>query len=145
MSANKTVSYLKAASAVLIGFGLSGLLAASTLAPSYSAFMADLAFFPFDGSPSNNTPEMRLLWAIAGGLMAGWGVMIWQITSQLYPRDPALAKRLILSSVVVWFVIDGAGSVLAGAPFNVVMNTGFLAIFVLPLMGAQQSAAADAV
>lgn len=95
----------------------------------------DLAILPIDGADRLDTPTARLLTAISGGLLTGLGVMIWQVVRDVYARDPKTGGRIILRGVLAWFVIDSAGSVLAGAAFNVVMNSGFLALFLVPLLG----------
>ena len=43
-------------------------------------------------------------------------------------------RCIILTGVIVWFVIDSAGSIVAGAPFNAVMNVGFLLMFEIPIL-----------
>ena len=96
-------------------------------------FLADLIFFPLDGLQSVAAEETRLISAIGGGVMVGWGVMLWMVSTQLYPKEPVLAGKIIMTSIVVWFVIDSAGSVLAGAPLNALGNVSFLLIFCLPL------------
>ena len=78
--------------------------------------------------------EGRLVTAILGGITAGWGVMIWMVTTRVYAKDAALGGPLIVVPTLCWFVIDSAGSVLSGAPFNVVLNLSFLAILVLPVV-----------
>ncbi|NDW47558.1 excinuclease ABC subunit A [Ruegeria sp. PrR005] len=95
----------------------------------------DLAILPIDGADRLDTPTARLLTAISGGLLTGLGVMIWQVVRDVYARDPETGGRIILRGVLAWFVIDSAGSVLAGAAFNVLMNSGFLALFLVPLFG----------
>ncbi|MEP3279946.1 MAG: hypothetical protein ABJN26_26070 [Stappiaceae bacterium] len=144
MSSKTTIIWLKVASAILIAFGLSGLFGAAAPSSAYPAFMADLAFYPLDGAPRNNSPEIGLLWAIAGGLMTGWGLMFWQITTHLYPRDPALARQLILSGILAWFVVDSTGSVLTGAPMNALFNVGFLLLFVVPVLWTEHRKVNDA-
>lgn len=139
MSQKTTILWLKIASGVLVAFGLSGILGAMEATSAYPNFMADLAFFPIDGAPASNAPETRLLWAIAGGLMTGWGLMMWQITVHLYPRDSALARQLILTGIVAWFMVDSTGSVLAGAPMNAVFNVGFLLLFIVPVLRSRQA------
>ncbi len=138
MTQKTTILWLKIASGVLIAFGLSGLLGAMEATSAYSNFMADLAFFPLDGAPESNAPETRLLWAIVGGLMTGWGLMLWQVATRLYPAEPALARQLILTGIVAWFVIDSTGSVLAGAPMNAVFNIGFLLLFAVPIFRSRR-------
>jgi hypothetical protein len=55
------------------------------------------------------------------------------VSRRLYPKDPELGRSLIIASIGTWFVIDSAGSVLAGAPLNALFNVSFLLIFVLPV------------
>ena len=135
-------TWLKLASAIVIAFGLLGLLGTHPATSAANSFLADLAFWPLDGGPNSAAPELRLFWAVLAGLLCGWGLLLWQITTRLYPRDPELARSLILTSICVWFVIDSLGSVVAGAPINAVMNLGFLLLFVLPLLSVRQRVAA---
>ena len=134
MHQQTTVTWLKAASAIVIAFGLIGVLGAYPATSGFARIMADLAFWPVDGTPAAVSADGRLLWAISSGVLAGWGAMIWMIAGQLYPREPTLARSMILTGVFTWFVIDSIGSVLAGAPMNVLFNVGFLALFTIPLM-----------
>lgn len=133
MSPRRTETWLKAASGIVIGFGLLGLLGTLPATSAPTQFLTDLAFWPLDGAPNSAAPETRLFWGILAGLLCGWGLLLWQITTRLLPRDPELARTLILTSIGTWFVIDSAGSLAAGAPVNALMNVGFLLLFVLPL------------
>ena len=126
-------NWLKAGAAVLVGFGLLGPIGALPATSEITRFFADLAFFPLDGTPEQLDPAARFFWAITGGVIAGWGVMIWMVATRLLPHDPALARSMILTAAVTWFVIDGLGSVLSGAPMNALYNVGFLVLFVVPL------------
>lgn len=135
MNLDSRIRWLKAGSLITIGFGL--LIAAAAIpALNYPVeILTDLIFFPADGTPTIGAPGERLLSAITGGIMAGWGAMMYLVATELLPKDPALGRRLILISIVTWFIIDSSMSVAAGAPLNVIGNLGFLAIFVLPLKG----------
>lgn len=133
MSVQRTINWLKAASAIVIGFGILTALGALPAASAPIQLLADLAFWPVDGTPASSAPEIRLLCAVAGGIMTGWGVLLWQLASRLYAREPELARGLILASIGTWFVIDSLGSIMAGAPVNAVFNIGFLALFAVPL------------
>lgn len=133
MQHQTSVTWLKAAAAVLVGFGLISLPGAHPATSGLAHTMMDLAFWPLDASPAGDPPQARLPWAIGSGIIAGWGVMIWMVTTRVYAKDPALGRPIILTAVIIWFVIDSIGSVLAGAPMNVLYNTGFLVLFVVPL------------
>ncbi|MDJ0908089.1 MAG: hypothetical protein QNI99_02780 [Woeseiaceae bacterium] len=144
MKQETTVLWLKAGSALTVFFGVLIALASIPAANAPVEILADLIFFPVDGAQNVGAPETRLMNAIGGGVMTGWGIMIWMLATRLYPREPALAKQLIVTSVVAWFVVDSAGSLMSGAPLNALFNVSFLLIFCVPLWlaGRQQEAVA---
>jgi len=133
MTQETTLRWLKFGSALTIFFGALVAAAAVPVLSGPVQFLADLIFFPLDGLQSVAAKETRLINAIGGGVMVGWGVMLWMISTQLYPKEPALAGKIIMTSIIVWFIVDSTGSVLAGAPLNALGNTSFLLIFCLPL------------
>jgi hypothetical protein len=141
MPLTATAKLLQAGAILLIVFGLATALAAHPVTAGITRFLADLIIWPVDGRETLASPDARLLAAIGGGLMAGWGLMIWLVAGRLYPRDPELARTLILASVAAWFVIDSLGSVAAGAPLNAVLNVVFLLVFWLPLRRRRELAA----
>jgi hypothetical protein len=128
-----TLRWLKFGSALTVMFGILVAAAATPIGAAPAQFLADLIFFPVDGVQDLAAPETRLISAIGGGVMAGWGVLLWMLSTHLFPKDQALAAKLIIASIVTWFVIDSAGSMLAGAPLNAVFNVSFLLVFCLPL------------
>jgi hypothetical protein len=133
METASTLRWLKLASAIVIGFGILTALAALPWAAGPTVLLTDLILFPLDGGQSLSAAETRILVAILGGVLAGWGVLFWLVATQVYAQHPALGRRLILTSIGIWFCIDCTASVLADAPFNVLLNVPFLAMFVLPL------------
>ncbi len=141
MTHARTVAALRFASLAVTGVGL--LTVASLLTPSARllANFLDLAFFDFRGGPRLPGEETRLLAGIMGGLMVGWGVSNRLIATHVYARDPALGGRIIMQAMLVWFAADGAGSALAGAWFNIVLNVPFLALFAVPILHARRAAA----
>lgn len=141
METNATVFWLKVASAMVIGFGLAVALAALPAAAEPMRLFTDLVFWPFDGGQSLAAPEARIYCAVGGGVMVGWGVMMWRISTSLYPRDPELARSLILASAFSWFAVDSLASVAAGAPLNAVLNVPFLLIIIAPVWRMTRSVA----
>lgn len=134
MTPQTTVTILKAGSAIVIGFGILITLAAFPPTAEPTRLLTDIIFWPPNGAETGAASETRLLSAIAGGVMVGWGVLMWLLVTRVFPRDPETARFMILASIGTWFVVDGIGSFAAGAPINVVLNIGFLALFVLPLV-----------
>lgn len=133
MSALTLQQSLKAASAMLMIVGIAVALAAHPATSGVANLFADLAFLPLDGHPHVEGSSARLLAAIGGGVMFGWGLMLWQVVAHVLPKDPALAANLIRTSVIAWFVVDSAASLVAGAYFNAAFNVVFLGLFLWPL------------
>ena len=104
--------------------------------------LTDLLVWPFDGAQTLAASETRLALAIGGGVMLGWGLMIWQLAGEPLERTPDAVRGIIRASVLGWFVVDSAGSVAAGAALNVVPNLVFLALFLLPMRKARAAVAA---
>lgn len=128
------VSLLRYASATIIGFGLLFFLSLTTPIATLMDLFLDLAFMPYDGTQTAAADPTQLLTAISGGMLTGWGLMFWLVTTQVYANDPTLGRSIMLPSIVVWFLIDSIGSVIVGARFNVVMNAGFLLLIAGPLL-----------
>lgn len=143
MSYQSSLKMLKAASLLLIGFGLLFFLSVFTPVSGLSKLFLDLVVWPFDGQQNLGATETRLMIAISGGLLAGWGVMFWLVTTQVYATNPALGGRIILPGIVTWFVIDSLGSILAGGAVNALLNITFLVIFVVPVVLRSSEGARD--
>lgn len=120
--------------AVTLLTGLAFALAAWPPLAGPIRLLADLLIWPFDGAETLAAPETRLGLAIGGGVMAGWGVMIWQLAGAPYASNPGESRRMVLPSALGWFAVDGIASILAGAALNVVANLGFLALFLVPIL-----------
>ncbi len=133
MTLENTIIQLKLASAVVIGFGLLTAMAAWPPLNLPSRWLVDVMFLPFDGQQDLSGSESRILSAILGAVLVGFGVLQWFVVTKLFAREPALARQILLTSMWSWFLVDCTASIIAGAPFNVVMNVPFLLMFVLPL------------
>ena len=98
-------------------------------------FLVDLVFWPLDGAQSVAAPETQLVAAILGGLLAGWGATLLLVLRHGVKEQGAegWAWRAAMTGLLVWFAVDSAGSVAAGAWANVIGNLGFLALLGVPL------------
>lgn len=120
----------------VIAFG--GLMSLALLPPIdrvlYVAF--DLVFWPLDGIQVADSAASKLLTAVVGGITVGWGVTILLLSRDIADRAPESARRVALTGYLTWFAIDGIGSVIAGAPWNLLGNTLFLCLLAAPLLKA---------
>ena len=144
MTLDTRIRWLKFATIVTIGFGIVIAVAAIPALAAPTAMLADLIFFPVDGAPAVGAPADRLLAAITGGVMTGWGVMMYMIVTGVLAKDPALGRRIILAGMFAWYAVDSSMSLAAGAPLNVASNTVFLLLFVVPVWSINGTAAVDA-
>ncbi len=134
MQEQSVIAILKVASGAVIGFGIVIALAAYPPTAEIARFLLDLVIWPIDGAQTMSGSELRLLSAVSGGVMVGWGVLLWLVATRLYPKEPGLAKSLILASIWTWFGVDSLASILAGVPLNALLNISFLVLFSWPLM-----------
>ena len=133
--------WVKLAADVLIVFGLLFVVEVLIGTAGIMGFFADLVIWPLDGAQSLAAAETRLLLSIAGGVMIGWGVTILYVAGPVAAHDPALARRIILISMLCWFVPDSLGSIAAGGWVNVIGNCGLLAMFLIPVLRMPRRAA----
>lgn len=110
------------------------------LAPfaAFNNFFADIAHLPLDGGQTVETQTERLTLAIFAGLICGFAGFVWQITKYVYTENPSLGSKIMIPAILAWYIPDGIGSLIAGAWFNVVMNSFFLGLFLLPMMLAHK-------
>lgn len=143
MTLDDQIRGLRIAAGTVIAFGPLTMLAAWPPTALPIALFADTLFWPLDGAQRMEAKDARLLAAICGGGFFGWGVLMWLLAGDVFRADPAAMRRIFLISTGCWFVVDCAGSVLAGAPLNVLANMGFLALFLWPLRSAADLVGAE--
>ena len=129
---------LAAVVTMLTGFALA--LAAIPALNLPVRLLADVLVWPVDQSQTLAASETRLAFAIGGGVMVGWGLMIWQLTGEPMQRAPDATRSIIRTSALAWFAVDSLASVMAGAALNVPANALFLALFLVPTLGARRAA-----
>ncbi len=119
---------LKVVAGIFASFGV---LTASAAVPAFSAptaLLIDLFFFPIDGAPGfAGDHGGRLLAAVGGGMMVGWGVTLWRLAG-----DADIA-RAIWTGALAWFFVDTAASLLAEAWMRAPSNLSLLLAFYLAL------------
>lgn len=123
------------------GFIIFGIVFVTIAFPQLDGFAKTLSgLFDWTGQAAFDSLTRSARWyaAIMSGLSAGFGAFyVFLVAPLLSHRDADvvnLVKRGGLIAVGLWYVVDNIGSVAAGVPSNVAMNTLFLAAFALPLI-----------
>lgn len=132
MSPEFTSTWLKLNSLFVVLLGLLVALGAHPATALPATWLTDIVFWPFDGQQTLDHKAARALAAIGGGVMVGWGVMMWLVVDRLLPVDPRLARLLLIEATLAWFFVDSTGSFVAGATVNVLLNTVLMLAIVLP-------------
>jgi len=72
--------------------------------------------------------------ALYGALMMGWGTTLLLIGRLAFQRDEQALKRALLIGLVIWPVGEAGASIWFGVWFNVGVDAGVLALFMVPLL-----------
>ena len=91
----------------------------------------DVLSWPLDNYPADFTDSDRQLSAILGGVLCGWAWLLYKIAHPETFNESL--RKLMVQSIWVWFILDSAGSILAGLSLNAVSNTIFALVLLVPL------------
>lgn len=127
------IMLLKAACLATIGTGLISVAASHAAGNALWALVFDVLQWPIDGQQGTFSTEARVLNAVCGGVLAGWGALMYWLAAGPIAAGDQSARRAFLASVLIWFATDSAGSLAAGWPGNVALNVIFLIALVGPL------------
>ena len=134
MSISARIIFLKILGVLLlIGPGLLMVSAPVTRLGGLTEMFLDLAHQPYEGAQPITGKSAHLLNAILGGILVGFGTMIWVVAEHVLREDFALGRRLIFIPLICWFITDSLGSVWGGAWFNAVLNAGIFGLFAVAL------------
>ncbi len=125
--------WLKITAIVVGSFGPVFFLGTTLATAEPARWTLDLLNWPLDGAQTLDQQTTRFLAALTGGFLLGWGVMIWMLSKHVYDLAPEPTRRVVLTSLLAWFVLDTAGSIAAGAASNAGFNILVLLLAVGPL------------
>ena len=127
------------------GFIIFGIVFVSIAFPAFDSFAKKLSYlFDWTGQTNSSSLTRSARWfaAIMSGMSAGLGAFFAFIVAPLLSHNDRevfqTIKRGALIAAGLWYVVDSIGSVAAGVPSNVVMNTLFLAAYTVPLILVKQ-------
>lgn len=134
MSSERALSILGVVAISVLVISLVWLSAAFPVMNTPGILFMDLLDWPISGDRNELTRDERWLSGVGAGLMASMASLLLLVVIPEVRKRNTQVKRGAIVSLVVWFLIDSAGSVAAGVLSNVFFNTVFLAALVLPLL-----------
>ncbi|MGV6800980.1 MAG: hypothetical protein ACWA5L_03575 [bacterium] len=99
----------------------------------------DFIDWPLDGGSSNLSAETKWLAAISGGVLVSYTLLLLWIINPLIISGNKDIRNKTIKALLVWFIIDSSGSFVNGFPFNVLLNTLFLLMLIVPMMAINRS------
>lgn len=124
-----------------IGFGVLGVAASVPALDLPWRLFTDLATWPLDGDPASFDVHHRMFSAISGGLTIGLATLLLWMANGPLARGDSDARKAAITALLAWYSTDSLGSIIAGAPFNMALNTLFLVLLVAPLLMMRSSSA----
>jgi hypothetical protein len=125
--------WLKITAIVVGSFGPVFFLGAMSPGSGPARLTLDLLGWRLDHPSNFDADDTRFLSALTGGFLLGWGVMIWCLSSWVYPLAAEPVRRTVLASLLAWFCLDSAGSIASGNPSNAGFNVLVLLLAVGPM------------
>jgi hypothetical protein len=126
--------WLRAASAITILTGVICALASHSSTGGLWLALFDVLKWPIDGDPAVFNADTRAVNAVLGGVMVGWGLLMFFLSNERLMAAAPAVPRLMTISLAAWFAVDSFGSWAAGLPGNIALNVAFLVMFLPPLV-----------
>lgn len=125
--------WLKIAAISIIAYAILFFLGTLKQTDKLIEVILDISSWPIDGLQNYDANSTVFLSALLGGILFGWGILIWLLSSKIYDIAPEQTRKIVLISLISWFVIDGLGSIFSENPNNVIANIFLLLVLVGPL------------
>jgi len=135
----RAITMLRLASYGLLVFAAVWWLAVLPAIDKPATLMLDFIVWPIDDSHDSLSRDARFLSAIGAGLTAGVAIFILLVTiNELEHGNPRVIRGSVIA-LLVWYLVDNAGSWLSGVPSNIFFNTIFLVMLLVPLWIAHRA------
>jgi len=97
-------------------------------------FILDVSDWPVDNLSAPLDRNTQWLVSISSGLLAALAVLLAFVVAPAIKQGNRRVIRATISALVVWYVVDGVGSIAAGVFSNVIFNTIYLGLALAPLV-----------
>ncbi len=131
--------WLKVTAIAIITYAIFFFLGTISNTEASIEFILDFSSWPLDGKQNYDAPTTVFLSALLGGILLGWGILIWLLSSRIYDKAPEEIRKIVLISLLSWFVIDSLGSIFSGNLNNAIANILLLLVLVGPLWKAAKT------
>ena len=99
-----------------------------------SRLILDSLDWPIDNLSTPLDKNTMLLSAIGAGLLGAIAIFLGGIVAPAIKEGNKSITRTAVVAMIVWYVIDGVGSIASGVASNVVFNSVYLILILIPLL-----------
>lgn len=99
-----------------------------------SRLILDSLDWPIDNLATPLDKNTMLLSAIGAGLLGAIAVFLGGIVAPAIKEGNKSIIRTAVVAMLVWYIIDGVGSIASGVASNVVFNSIYLVLILIPLL-----------
>ncbi len=141
MSLNVRANFLMVVSIIFFIYSLLWGLAPFAEINISARLILDLADWPLDNLFTPLDRNTMWLSAIGSGLLAAVSIFLGGIVVPALKDGNRAVIRTTIVAMSVWYIIDGIGSIAAGVGSNVVFNSIYLILVLIPLVGIRNDKA----
>jgi len=94
----------------------------------------DLADWPLDNYSAPLTSNTKFLSAIGAGLLGAISVFLGCLVVPAIREGNETVLRTTILAMSTWYVIDGIGSIASGVASNLIFNSVYLALVIVPIL-----------
>jgi len=94
----------------------------------------DLADWPLDNYSKPLDKNTKLLSAIGAGLLGAVSIFLGGIVVPAIRENNKSIIRTTILAMTAWYIIDGIGSMASGVTSNIVFNSIYLGLVLVPLL-----------
>ena len=102
-------------------------------------FILDVSDWPIDGSSDDMGRSARFLSAIGAGLLTGFTFLLLLVVIPEIQRGNHSIIRGTAIAILAWYVVDSVGCLMLGIVSNIVLNTIYVALILIPLWLASRA------
>jgi len=99
-----------------------------------SRLILDSLDWPIDNLSTALDKNTMLLSAIGAGLLGSIAIFLGGIVAPAIKEGNKSITRTAVVAMLVWYVIDGTGSIASGVASNVVFNSVYLVLILIPIL-----------
>lgn len=139
MSINTRAKFMMGVSIVFFIYSLLWGLAPFTEINISARIILDLADWPLDNLSTPLDRNTMWLSAIGAGLLSAIAIFLGGIVVPAIKEGNKAVIRTTIIAMSTWYIIDGVGSIAAGVSSNIFFNSIYLALVLIPLIGADKT------